>query len=553
MKYLFLKNEDDKYGPNIEFKYKNIDIKQILENSYGNVIPLICLFKMDVKIIKDSNYSNISFQEYDVIFTKGEIIPKNIIEKYSYVMFVFYTTKHSFIKNNYDISINNFEWSIPHCLISFKNLIQLEKNSIYVDCNINKENLKSKINLQLVYSKDNNENNLLYWNNLSKCRYYINFGNVGIKNGDGFVNSACLNIINIGSCMLNSNFKYIHPFCVCNEENEIISKILKIESNKDLYYQIILFQKEKLIEENLNFKNHIENSVKNKYINKIKSEFNNIKLKKENKVLDIIDNNLCINLPIIPIVNNKFNFDKSIKRVMIDIGMSWNAPNSVKWLNRNHKDSIVIGCEPSNQELFTVKGINRIIFEGYKYHDKWFPEEFKANNFKIDKIQHNLIDKYSENSSCPYIPLKNSSKYYIFPVAINNEYGYSDFNTSGSHSGVGSLFESNHENNGKIKVPVIKLEYILERIPFEYVEFLKIDAQENDNNVILSAGELIKKCAVVSVERVNGEYIGENNMNILEYMKNKNFELIDIKHNCNIFMNNIYKHLNHKLDYDLIN
>ena len=302
MKYLFLKNEDDKYGPNIEFKYKNIDIKQILENSYGNVIPLICLFKMDVKIIKDSNYSNISFQEYDVIFTKGEIIPKNIIEKYSYVMFVFYTTKHSFIKNNYDISINNFEWSIPHCLISFKNLIQLEKNSIYVDCNINKENLKSKINLQLVYSKDNNENNLLYWNNLSKCRYYINFGNVGIKNGDGFVNSACLNIINIGSCMLNSNFKYIHPFCVCNEENEIISKILKIESNKDLYYQIILFQKEKLIEENLNFKNHIENSVKNKYINKIKSEFNNIKLKKENKVLDIIDNNLCINLPIIPIV-----------------------------------------------------------------------------------------------------------------------------------------------------------------------------------------------------------------------------------------------------------
>lgn len=116
-----------------------------------------------------------------------------------------------------------------------------------------------------------------------------------------------------------------------------------------------------------------------------------------------------------------------------------------------------------------------------------------------------------------------------------------------------SLLESNHENNGKIKVPVIKLEYILERIPFEYVEFLKIDAQGNDNNVILSAGELIKKCAVVSVERVNGEYIGENNMNILEYMKNKNFELIDIKHNCNIFMNNIYKHLNHKLDYDLIN
>ena len=59
-----------------------------------------------------------------------------------------------------------------------------------------------------------------------------------------------------------------------------------------------------------------------------------------------------------------------------------------------------------------------------------------------------------------------------------------------------SLLESNHENNGKIKVPVIKLEYILERIPFEYVEFLKIDAQENDNNVILSAGELIKKCAL---------------------------------------------------------
>ena len=36
-------------------------------------------------------------------------------------------------------------------------------------------------------------------------------------------------------------------------------------------------------------------------------------------------------------------------------------------------------------------------------------------------------------------------------------------------------------------------------------------------------------------------------------MKKHNFELIDNKHGCRIFLNNNFKHIKDTLDYDLVN
>ena len=284
-------------------------------------------------------------------------------------------------------------------------------------------------------------------------------------------------------------------------------------------------------------------------------------------MVDVIskkDNIFSINLPIFPMENGKFIFEKNITRVMIDIGTSWNAPNSVRWLNRHPDTSIVIGCEPSPSELYTINSMNRFIYEGYKFPNQWFPNQYKSNDLKNRQKQHALMLEYANNNSkgggsggggkdCPYLPLVNTKNYHILPVAISNKVGYEYFNTSGSHAGVGSLLDSKLEYNGKRLVPVITLDKILECIPLDYVEFLKIDAQGKDEEVILSAGDYIKKCAVVSVEILDGQYHGEVSINIVEYMKKHNFELIDNKHGCRIFLNNNFKYIKDTLDYDLVN
>ena len=275
------------------------------------------------------------------------------------------------------------------------------------------------------------------------------------------------------------------------------------------------------------------------------------------------NDHFSINIPLIPMDNGKFKFDEKIKRVMIDIGTSWNAPNSVRWLNRHPENSVVIGCEPSDQEYCTVKAINKIIYEGYKYPDQWFPQKYKEPTGNVYK-QHDLIKQYTKECSlgggkggggkdCPYMSLDSIKNFYMLPVAVGNENCYKYFNTAGPFPGTGSLLESKHQNNGKVLVPIITLNDILQRIPFEYVEFLKIDAQGNDELIIQSAGELIKKCAVVAVEILCGEYKNEVGINIMKYMKNNGFKLIDSKHGCNIFLNILFEHLKDNLDYDLVN
>lgn len=87
--------------------------------------------------------------------------------------------------------------------------------------------------------------------------------------------------------------------------------------------------------------------------------------------------------------------------------------------------------------------------------------------------------------------------------------------------------------NKTLKIKTVNLKFYLEKINFEkykYIEFLKIDTQGNDLNVVKSCGNYLKKICFVQMEYwARQEYEGEKNQkeclkNSINYMKNMNFE-----------------------------
>lgn len=315
MKCVFIKSNTHWGGPWLSFKYDEITIDKILKNSYGKAghpIPMICLLKMDVFIVENIdlincdkiNYNNalikkkenlekymkkvyrlseVPFDNYDIIYTEDEIIPRNIIDKYKEKLFVFNASEHHLFKKNYDILIDHKkEWAFPHCMETFKKFIKDERKSIYLEfrtaSNDNCINIfKTGLELDIVYNNEMRnginpwasetpKNAILYWNNLGKCKYYVQLGKYlqGIRIGQGFVNSACLNIINIGRCSGKPNYDFIHPYCKCQEEDHAIRIIKTLEKDRELYNKILKYQNYKLEELNTRFKNNLKNILQEK-------------------------------------------------------------------------------------------------------------------------------------------------------------------------------------------------------------------------------------------------------------------------------------------------
>ena len=102
-----------------------------------------------------------------------------------------------------------------------------------------------------------------------------------------------------------------------------------------------------------------------------------------------------------------------------------------------------------------------------------------------------------------------------------------------------------------IKVPVYSLKNVFDVFPwdkYEYIEYIKIDAQGADLDILKSGGDYLKERVVyVTAEPENTTYdnISHNNIdNIISYMESQNF--INIKHpntSDPTFINKKYLHL----------
>lgn len=187
--------------------------------------------------------------------------------------------------------------------------------------------------------------------------------------------------------------------------------------------------------------------------------------------------------------------DNCIKKLRIDIGLSYEAPNSQKWLEE-FNDVFVFGFEP-------------------------VPENCRNVSESI-----------------------TSNRFHLYEYAVSNTNGVKTFNvTKHSNSiakdrGQSSFYEPSNTSpfsvDFKIQVKCVTLNYFLSLIDwsrFDSIEFMKIDAQGHDLEIIKSAKDYMEKLPLIKLESsTNGQYSGSpkdhNPESILKFMKSQGYSLV---------------------------
>jgi FkbM family methyltransferase len=202
--------------------------------------------------------------------------------------------------------------------------------------------------------------------------------------------------------------------------------------------------------------------------------------------------------------------------VKLDIGLSYTAPMSNRWLIKE-PNVCVIGFEPN------IICCNMILNQNINPEDK--------SRFKI----------------------------YNYALSDTNKETKLDFYINGNDYGTSSLYSHNENILGKIekivKVDVISLKIFFDNFPwdrFEYIDYIKIDAQGSDLNILKGAKEYLKERVVYVTAEPDGHYyIGSddcNEKNLDDYMESQDF--IRIKHPDTIdptYLNKKFQHLKDKI------
>ena len=202
--------------------------------------------------------------------------------------------------------------------------------------------------------------------------------------------------------------------------------------------------------------------------------------------------------------NGKINVPSNTKHIKIDIGLSYNAPQSQLWLSKED---------------------NLIVF-GFESHPECF-KSIKQGSNKRDPSHGDPLDiKYVDKQM------------FIIPCALsltNN-----------------NVTTSNDPGYNKHIVPCFTLKSFFDIFPFEeypLIEYIKVDGQGSNLNIIKSGEDYIKNnVAIVTLE--TDTFNSENE--ITKYMESINFEKINsYKTSDATFVNKKFKHLN--IYYEKIN
>jgi FkbM family methyltransferase len=217
--------------------------------------------------------------------------------------------------------------------------------------------------------------------------------------------------------------------------------------------------------------------------------------------------------------NGKIVIPKDTKHIKLDIGLSYSAPHSQLWLKKE-KDLIVFGFEPHPD---CVKSINEGAIKRHESHGETLEIKYINKNF------------------------------YLIPCALGLKNENVKFYSTINDVGCSSVFEPHNMNDIAkiINVPCFTLKTFFDLFPFEefnLIEYIKVDAQGSDLDIIKSGGEYIKNnVAVITLEAENAGYKNTNNSeaDIFNYMESIGFKYV--KSNLTLdptFINTKFEHLN---------
>jgi FkbM family methyltransferase len=220
-----------------------------------------------------------------------------------------------------------------------------------------------------------------------------------------------------------------------------------------------------------------------------------------------------------------FNIPDNCTHCKIDVGLSYSAPHAQKWL-ATEPSVMVFGFEPNPDSVNCI--MNGNIQKRHPGHGQPLDQKF------IDEGRFCLVPKALSN-----VDKEETMDFYV--------------NTN--DCGTSSLFKHDEIGLGPIKqhikVPVISLKMFFDKFPwdkFEYIDYIKIDAQGSDLNILKGAGNYLRdKVVYVTAEPDGYQYFDANEcneQNIVQYMNSQGFT--QIKHPNTIdptFINNKFLYL----------
>lgn len=201
----------------------------------------------------------------------------------------------------------------------------------------------------------------------------------------------------------------------------------------------------------------------------------------------------------IELENGKIKIPPWVKHIKIDIGLSYNSPQSNNWLNREN-DLLVFGFEPNPIACSHI----------------FSPNNKKLHSCHGDVLEHRFIQ---------------NGQFKLLPIALSNLSGEMDFYITEHDVGCSSLYKPKSTFlpvKNIIKVPVYTLDSFFELLPRDVIiEYIKIDAQGSDLNIIKGGGNYISDRVIwVTLEPECTTYdniSSNNNKEITEYMESIGF------------------------------
>jgi FkbM family methyltransferase len=203
---------------------------------------------------------------------------------------------------------------------------------------------------------------------------------------------------------------------------------------------------------------------------------------------------------------------ENFTNVKLDIGTNYSAAHSQLWLEHDEKiqNTLVIGFEPNpdNVKIINNKDIRKQVPNMHSF---------------IPELQNKYI----------------GTNFFLLPVALNDVKQPSEM----TFYKVGipdccSLYKPIDPKFGpiteEINVPVFSLKDFFDVFPWDKIDkidYVKIDAQGADFNIIKSAGNYLERIVYITAEPENQQYLDcDNNthQNMEQYLVNRNF--IKINH-----------------------
>jgi FkbM family methyltransferase len=186
----------------------------------------------------------------------------------------------------------------------------------------------------------------------------------------------------------------------------------------------------------------------------------------------------------VPFAENQIVLPETTKHVKIDVGLSYSAPFSQYWLS-HEKDLVVFSFEPNPEAVALIRS---------------------PTNKKKDPNHGEVLEHKYLNKQC-----------FVIPVALSNETKESmDFYVTTGDEGCSSFFQPSGKlfsTEKIIKVPVFTLNDFFSYFPWDkipYIEYLKIDAQGADLDILHGADEYLSRIVYISAEA----FVGDNYINV---------------------------------------